>query len=453
MLQPPVLPGYTYDPERKKYFKISNGDQRHNTKYSNNSVQTAHRRKTLEATHVNKKAKSNPRLPDASISAYRTTYCPDARDLLLNMRLGINQNLPAGLSTAMLLPSFKRYVSCGDFLIWPLFNELLVFISVHLGLALASLDSFLEHSINLIGMPHLAYVGLDNTLLDLGQVEVYDNWTFVFNGVNPQLFRWVEKHGNYRVENHTGWLRIKLRGLHPNHIDERGVCYHGQFGKDELQILSSKGWMIRFDLIRFEVSNHDQASPNANYKRLMNIVPEVANDAKLSVVDDLVLFNVGTDIFTVKNTNGNFTRWKFGRHIHQYYVDRFSIHTPGKTDSQQYYRLLVVTTGALFIKEFLAGTDLTVVNDTKIPLHNDNNAFPLCYRFGLFLLIETSHFSCTLIDMDSKSIAYVHFPSLSAFKEKKRIIEYRGHFYVCTRTQLFELQPNIATKMKAISCV
>lgn len=53
------IPGYYFDPEKKKYFRITNGDQRFNTSYSNNKVQSVKRQKVIQRTLESEQSKES----------------------------------------------------------------------------------------------------------------------------------------------------------------------------------------------------------------------------------------------------------------------------------------------------------------------------------------------------------------------------------------------------------
>lgn len=84
----PELPGFYYDEAKKKYFRITNGDQRHNAQYSNSQTQADKRRKVQKekTTAAGTKFNSNGGF---SRQASQCKYYPQTTDLLLNLKLGI----------------------------------------------------------------------------------------------------------------------------------------------------------------------------------------------------------------------------------------------------------------------------------------------------------------------------------------------------------------------------
>lgn len=75
------IPGYFFDPEKKKYFRITNGDQRYNTSYSNNKVQAGKRQKVIQRTLESEVSK------ESHLAHQRASEYHD--NLLMRFKLGL----------------------------------------------------------------------------------------------------------------------------------------------------------------------------------------------------------------------------------------------------------------------------------------------------------------------------------------------------------------------------
>lgn len=203
--QPPEIPGFVYDPVKKRYFKITNGDTTHNAQYHNTTVQVKKRhedtvKRVRRMSQEHKRRQLNPGLENAatrmsrqyfnyknSLSWDSGTYKPNAR------KLGY-WKYPDDLSSRIIcrqmlfLVSFKRvgYLLHGYMTID---NQPYIVYSKFLSVRICKLQDFILLGVECKDFIHYPMKGDSQLWVNL-LVKIEENYTLLKLEDSFQLIKW-----------------------------------------------------------------------------------------------------------------------------------------------------------------------------------------------------------------------------------------------------------------------
>ncbi|WPK22936.1 hypothetical protein PUMCH_000159 [Australozyma saopauloensis] len=380
----PELPGFYYDEEKKKYFRIVNGDQRINSSYHNNTIRAENRsREFLKIISLKRQRRAEDPY-ELSREFQKRSVCFDLSEKLLQIRLGLQSPLllpQSQLEHALRHLPLKKIK---DGAIWEGLNENEVFISEGLTIFLTDVSSLRDKEI-LRRMPLGVHHISPNTTDSRPIRDVQSNGEFVLcrNDELSSLLRWQCVRGRYRFENVTARLIAVLKSKLPrNSIDfEHDKVFLGLFHEDTLHLLLGGEYLVNFDLATFTVVD-------------IHRVPFFSNDnylhyAQLKQVGQYVCLNLVTGLFVFDSIQKQFARTRFKQVIYAYFCRPFVIERPSG-HIQTVLRIDVVTQSEIRTVDF----DSKIINiknsGSPISIHNGNEVKPLIQSLDGMLVVEES---------------------------------------------------------------
>lgn len=419
MSAPPEVPGFYYDPERRKYFKIVNGDQRYNSQYTNNAVRSRDRRKEFQ-NQWEPDDDPVPALCSTIAQKFKTFSTLSSR--LLDSKLGTHC-LSKGVPTVLALTGCNEFVRSGHYSIWPLTDELLIYLTMKGHISLNRVSEVLWKGMDFRKV-NLATMHFDGG--SIHRVSSWKDWTYVHYGeLKFALLRWVVSRGAYHVEDHTTKLVERLMKLEPQDFIDLDILsgkLFGTFHGRQLHILSDLGWHVSLQL------------PNLTDATSYCVTPTtfaIPDDSIQCILENALGFTSGTKFFLCNRFEED--EWNFADHIHHLFAEEFA----------KGYRFIVVTVSTVFIFNVQVEASKTAsTNCTRIPIANDNNTKPICMKIGDQLLIQESQGVFRHIDLETKYLSRLDLNSFAKFRYSKwgyRLLKVDGKFFLCSQTSTFEL--------------
>lgn len=396
----PQIPGFYYDSNKRKYFKIVNGDQRLNSSYSNNTIRAKSRTNEFHTKKLKPQVKS---LSPLSIAAHRYKTAPT--DRLLNLSLGLCAP-PVSVSPVSILSKLdsceKRYgrrvrgTLSGDYVLVSSSGSTDSFFICHY-LKLYRAALFVVDRLDQTALWELAFDG------PITVVSTWGMWAFVQWGQNHyRLIKWVENAaGSVRLEEKTQVLATVL-GQVGEHILLPDMRMCGKLHNGNLYMLTENRWLLEINLDGFSFK-----------RRLLSIVqgpilmPECSG---FSLLSSIFYFKTAHELYLYRNNCSERCKWSFPDHIHRVFVEECKFLNTG---DYPFYLFVIVTTTEVYLLTLCSRTMETVGTGSKFSIHNNNNARPMVTRFGSYVIIEETPDSYKLLDLQTLAVEDVRIPFLA----------------------------------------
>lgn len=405
-MPPQEIPGFYFDEVKKRYFRITNGDQRHNSGYSNNSIQANKRRKRILAVS------SSEETSKASTQAELVKYYPTGADLLVNVKLGIS-----------CVPS------C-----WPLLGYLQR--CTHLSTLVDGKCWMLE----------------DNQLIfrfDGGDVLVYKFHSLLEDPDAPSA-GYIPGNGGSEVEqigesNNIFYIKYANNDLVAGELTSSRTQFsmiHGQPGQQECHAcVTDQGIMVllghNFEIFSF-----------SGHREKMAVKWHGRHPVEQMLHQNGVLVVAGNKCVTLICHSLKYMHiLKHKKQVHRVFLDDMTLR-PNKVSGKymEYARLTVVTTDTIFLYmiDLLRKTG-GVSKVVQVKIANDNIAVPIVLRIEEQLLVEISGEQFTWIDLESRRaqaillpcFANVRSPNQSRQWNRSRFVTFEGRYFVLTSSGVY----------------
>lgn len=431
------IPGFYFDEEKKKYFRIVNGDQRFNSNYQNNSIQSNNRERQNLSQSSNKRAKNGVDIEERSRNSQLLPVSLDLSRRFLLFKL--NQDSICGLlqtrtEYALINSSLKPLISTRA---WEGLNKDQVFICEHLSIKLYYVSDILngaESTDLCLGIHHMSTGPSDrNTIVDLRH-----NGRFVFcqNGESCSLQEWSCYRGRFRIVDLT--LNFKDSILRAYNDGGREISspnrFVAQFFGKVLFLLSDDGYLILYDLNNRTVTSRVQIP----FRRFENLYMY----SSIHPYNRYIVFNLHKVVFVYDRKKGVFFKWNGPKHvIHGLFVEPIT-KTYLKSKTTLALRIRIVTSHAIMFVDFLTAGRFVNVLSPDIQLCQSNQAKPLIERLGDLLIVEESPKKLRVLNLKTNVIRVVTLvtPLLKERAERPRLFELNNMILMCDshQTQAFQ---------------
>ncbi|OBA22851.1 hypothetical protein METBIDRAFT_93560 [Metschnikowia bicuspidata var. bicuspidata NRRL YB-4993] len=387
----PEIPGFYFDETRKRYFKITNGDQRHNAAYSNNSVRAQERRKEHKETDRIKRSKPANRFLDASLIAEKQRCSSSFYHWLLKSRLayilghpGLINRISSSSSTIKLIEAPAWSFGAGKRVLvanGPLLklHTKLDFLQGCISQPIATLNLSEDER------------GTRSTDRKIDSLTAKGIWVACFYGCTFHLlqWRWNETETECQPRDFTDRFNSSL------------VFYNGQnaintlreildsrlfpiFEENLLSLYLDKGYRVILSLDPFYIRVVDR----------FYFTPSPQISSTFMHVNNTVFYNSGKHLMA-HGVSSTPQKWKFNFPVYAYdvvYLDGIE-----SRRDQGIIRLFVITAKEVIIRDL--SDSLGVIGpDICIPISNDNQARPLVSRQGQYVVVEEGDGILKLID-------------------------------------------------------
>lgn len=402
---------YYFDVERNRYFLVTNGDQRHNSRYSNSTLRAEQRRSEYEAR------KSDNVLGEAraSKSLCRAKTAGPLAVPLLHAKLGLRSGPPPRL---LPLVQCKERRFCGRYSLWPGLDADSVFTYDKGTVSLYSIDNYLagrppahQHTLTPSAGQN-DFVCVDSWFPDIHAFCCHDG-EYVFFAVESQckLLRWTRTHGRHSVRDLTEKLFVRLpMSLEFEKKDMRKVSAAIENGY--LQLLVEKS-AVTVRLKDFRVHCQELRLEASHGKFIHNFL--------LYRLEGLRLLNVETQGSTVLGYRD--AAHVFGK----------PLYVGGKV---RYLRLIIVTLTDVILQDFDCRAMKVVGPKTVLSSFNDNHVLRLVSMMGNQLVVEECRGIAKLFDLDTFDV--LEF-KLGEVDGRMRFLQLYNHFFMSSGCETYEL--------------
>lgn len=391
----PQIPGFHYDPVRRKYFKIVNGDQRQNSEYSNNTIRAESRRQGQQKEQQVKRHKVNGEAAATSSEALsqevQRCRAQFHQNDFLSVRLGLTKQPPELMVRALrhLQPHKLPYSR-----VWPGPQPSTVFVAHLETVSLYELDSLLDlkdpqpiYTLRLFPDRYIDYE-VGNQVND---IQCLDNWVLVQYGGTYSLLEWVFTGLSVRVTRLDDQLRTHV-WENPDLSGYRDLldeCGPTRLHQNHIHVITHLGILLRISLHDFLFS----------IKKLKGRARrELMGNCKLEVCDEYWFWNSGRHLFVshFPTAHSKTESLRFGRTIMGFFVNSPRMRISKLTT--YLYQLYVVTHSEVAI--YCLVDALNLANPRRIKIHNDNQSTPLVHKSMSSLIVEESIDNFKLISLD-----------------------------------------------------
>lgn len=359
------IPGFYFDEKKKRYFKITNGDQRHNAQYTNNSHQARKRRKQLLN---NENTQSHPNKQDnAQISkrATRAKYHPSTTDLLVNTKMGIASISP-GWPALMHLQACEEMVSFSDHQLWLLQDTTKLVCFENGVLSVFSTGDYITRC-NPLATAHVAYTSVQHLVMA-------GEWLMVKESTH-RLLRYKFSEASAELS-FISCIEESFEGSD-----------FGFFVSDRFLFLVNDTTLI--------------LQPLFEPHRELVIESPVKDRVQYVAMEGEVLVVADHKSVYLRELWDREKHLHFEKTIHHVFLDNLSRLKFGDAEKPRFLRLTVVTTDAVHIYSFdMLHPKLDAGGESiSIKISNDNIAMPIVFRMADNMLIEISGSSFHWIDL------------------------------------------------------
>ncbi|GEQ71764.1 hypothetical protein JCM33374_g5450 [Metschnikowia sp. JCM 33374] len=391
----PEIPGFYFDTSRKRYFKIVNGDQRHNSSYSNNVVRAEERRKEYNDTDCTKRSKTPDKLSQMSLNSENKRHSLQISDWLVRKKLGNTRSNPGPMDRFMLSSCALKLFSTP---VWPSSKPGMFFSTNGPSLELHG-QSGLVNGNRLEPIASLCFMSVESPNEQMSKridkVEAKGDWAFCVHGQSLSLSRWqwVDTNQECHVEDYTNRLMSSL-SLHHS-MSENGLSkklmsskLFACFDNDALVLYSVHGYEIVVCLEPFCI-------------RSINVIGAIKercpqNDSVFLLLKTTLYYNSGK--YLVASISGHKTKtWKFDAPVYKYYATLFEAKNVSG-EKEDLVRLFIVTAKEVIIRDVGNHSLRSKGSDVIIPVRNDNQARPLISKQDQHILVEESEGIFKVID-------------------------------------------------------
>lgn len=425
MAGPPEIPGFYYDPDKRKYFKIVNGDQRHNLNYSNNTIRSRRRAIEFEERIRSPETEYEQCLSKLSKNAKRLKTCP--LEHTLNHMLGVGS--PSGyLSPAFILNHLQSFTFRSGFqALCMIDDDHILTLRYQIHFMVFNTAEFCDAGIKAIPR-HSKY----STLLPAPPkyIESSEDWTFARckNG-SQYLLRWVKKGGRWGVENHTETYLQKLR-LAAGDILSPNTETYAKPHEGKLYILTENRWMIVMSLIDLSYE----------LTLLTRVDTPIPQGTILNITGCVWYFSVGKTVYVGRSNRDKILKWKFQDHVIKILVEELKVHDSQATSS--YYTFVIITNKEIITRTIELGTMDISSEDSPISIHNNNQSCPMIVKLGPQILIQESPHIFKLVDLNMNTEEDIEVPGLASWETDSlgsivRVLQLKKKYVVAVGSLVF----------------
>jgi len=420
----PELPGFIFDPVKKKYFRVTNGDQRYNSGYTNNSVRANKRRQRS----------NNPQNIGVSQGAELLKYFPsDYSDLLVNVKLGLSC-IPSGWPLLLGLQQCTHISTILDKKAWLLEDGIWLLRIEDNQLVKDNFQDYLDGSL----ATHRA----------VGHVSRMDAIEFVsyVHGLTSIVYKDSEEIGAAMVlENQTALHSVsRTSGGHDRSPFNACLCEEG--------LIVAKGGKLLLKEPSGSVRPWNRVTNNqttVDHMCYLNGVLAMAGAKKVN-------------IFRKGNRYSHSLRVE--NHVHRVFLDEVGVYPSYRNSKRdgassshhsshemphlahlRYMRLTVVTTNSIYfyvldllqprskVKEQFTISESECM---KLQVSNFNNADPIVLKMGDQLLIEVHEEQFTWIDLQTQRKKNVALPCFTNARKdrsgwsRSRLLIFNNRYFI-----------------------
>lgn len=410
----PQIPGFYYDPEKRKYFKIVNGDQRLNSSYSNNTLRAKNR---TEDFNLKRSKPHTKALSSLSITAHRYKTVPP--DHQLNVSLGLTA--PPISSPVHILSNLDSLEERSACRIW----------------------GTLEKDHVLVGRPGHRLMVYETLLFIRNGDPVFElvfeekitvvsssgHWTYVQWGQNDcRLLKWAFTNGKLRMEERSQFLLPSFHEIREN-VLLPGMRMCGKLCADKLHLLTENRWLVVIDLTDFSLK-----------RRLLTNVDRpilVPESSSFTLLVNIWYFILGKTLYIYDYHSEKCLKWNFSGHISFVFVaeSKFENDTP---TADSFCQFVIVTTTEVHMRTICSKEIKVVGSDGKFSIHNNNNSKPMVVQFGSEVIIEETPESYKVLNLNSLAVKDIRLPHLAAVDRSTfHILNLGGVHTVANHTMCF----------------
>lgn len=415
MTSVPQIPGFFYDPEKRKYFKIVNGDQRLNSSYSNNTIRAKSRTDKFDRKSAQSQAKAI-----SSLSKDAHKYKSNSLHNPLYVLLG-TLSLTAVLSPRQILMDLDSFECRSSCRVWGALNIDHIIVSTpdnHI--QVYKIRSFLNH-----GEPLIDLAFEDKIIV----VSTFRQWIFLqlCHG-DCHLLKWLRQNGNLRVEGRSQFLLSLLHDIRQN-ILLPSMRIRGKLRENNLHLLTENRWMLNINLSNFSLE-----------RRLLTNVDRpilILDEFNFDLLDEIWYFSLEKLLYVYDYHSERSLRWSFSSHINRVFVEKFefSKHASG-LDS--FYQFVIITMNEVHLRTVCFKRMEVVGSDGLFSIHNNNNAKPMAAQLGSELIIEETPESYKTLHLKSLVVEDIKIPNLAAVdRSTLQIFNLGGLYVVSNHTKCF----------------
>lgn len=409
MLNPPEIPGFIFDSERKKYFKITNGDQRHNSNYTNNAVRGKVRRKRLDQIRSPKKFKESSSLTEISRDFQKQWQEPG--NFMVNVRLGLSQPTTFERTLSKIRASIGAR-KIGQFSVWKFANSLFWLKVLRSRILTIHQDLF-----SAINSSNTAISAIRIPSTEIRELQSKENWIWIsFSNGEYCLVRFSNE--SLALLDVTATLRACLNqnGVASDTSIEDAFYLKGKFlSTNELLLISSSclGVVIELENVVCRASIR---------------LPSTQSDGmfKIAWFNQFLCYQNGLSIFIIDFAGNLHEEMRFKRNVITFFIDDFH------TASDPLARFTIVTRDAVLARDF----QLTTKKLSKLSIiakrFDDNIAHPVVMRFDSHLLVQSSPAVYLSVEINKKLASYVELPVLDtrSFASLPRFLMENGNVLI-----------------------
>lgn len=383
----PQIPGFYFDAERRKYFKIVNGDQRLNSSYSNNTIRAKARTEEFDQSTAQPR---NVPISSVSIAAHRWKTVP--ADNLLHVSLGISAP-SLSLSPENILSVIDTFDRRSQTRIWGTLDDGHVVVGKpgrHIQIYTTA--QFLRHEHPLFDLV------FDDNITD---VLVHGQWTFIQWGKRSyRLNKWVKNNaGALCMEEKTQFISSTF-----NHLGDLAETVCGCLYNEKLHLLTRRRLLLLIDLADFSLEDHW-----LDNIELSIIIPR---NSGLAFFGNICYVNIGKSLYIYAHSLGKYICWKFSGHIQRVLFEETKV-SESACDASTFYEFVIVTTAQVHLRTVCPRLMKPVGTFGKFSIHNSNNAKPMVVRLGPTVIIEETPESYKKLNLRSLTVEDIRLPNLA----------------------------------------
>lgn len=415
----PDIPGFYYDERKKKYFRIVNGDQRHNSNYHNNTVRAQSRQRQYLSEVASKRPKHRSDTAEVSRNA-QIRNVPDELYLsFLRNQLGQTHLHHSNQSRIKTEFDYSQLEPILDHPIWAGLDDDQVFIGNHLTLELHYTSDLLlltEEERWSLGLHHISPDTLDDKII----CDVQHNGCYVFcqSSDTYSLLKWTCHRGRYRASNLTVGLKLAIATEMDTFPDRSDPPKHfvARFSGNLLHMICQKGMYFIFDAEKSKIITAFEIP----CRQLQNIYLY----GSIYVCKNKSFFNVANIIFAYDSLTKAFTKWNIKDPIYAFFLQPIEI-SGRKNSKDLILRLRLVTPKSIHNLDFNIGSSRFIAASPELPIYNSNQAKPLIQMVRGLLFVEETPKSFKIFNTNTNSVHHETLLSSLASKrtEKPRLID------------------------------
>lgn len=416
---------FYFDPERNRYFRVVNGDQRLNSRYSNNTLQAEKRRSDYEDSLSRKKARETT-LDECrqSINFAALKTSGDFCSPLLHAKLNLRHLMPPKF-----LPLSKfdgmRWSDVAS--LWPGLDLNTVFTVRKGAILLQTIDDYLRSTVSLDWAKPNIYTMTVDSLDSLVVTQCMCNdgrYMFAIVSGRLILLEWIAGEGGiFQVKNHSGRfhesddMRNAMRRIDNTDLRLTSACFVG----NKLYLFTDAGlWII--EVTTFSILHH--------LEKNLGSVGKKVGDYWVSMDRGRLRLHEFTDSLK------SLASIPSGSFVINFFADEYR--RQSSSGVQKYIRFFIIMPQAIVIQDFDCQKLRTIGERVKIRCFDDNVIRPVVDRVGNQLLIEQCRGKAKLFDLDTYSVSDCDI-KVPYGDEPVHLLHLSNRLFASTWSQTFEI--------------